>query len=206
MMAYEPVKSKKIEQEITRWRDAGRLNKIRANANYILGTSRARNKAFLSGVSTIANVLEKPPTLWMAEVGHRKYLFISNTEDAVITRFGTLVPKVNMKTPKSVLVKMMVKRIPKILENFQAKDESINGTKAFKFLKSKKVSVKQPLELDNVKAVRNALEIIRKNFISFSLRTKFVDSIEAILDKPLMDDQVMKEVWDIICVKHIMES
>lgn len=149
------------------------------------------------------------PKIWAVDVSKcrstNKYLlFYADFPDEIINKINSIIPKKQVDTPKSVLIKMARSRIRSIRDDIIAHNEMTieSHGNAFGYV---------PVVIDNIESVEDLDKLCetfqqsRGNHKQYKLDC--IRAYEADLkSKKLFDDEVVREAWKYIIIGDIHNS
>lgn len=196
------LESKKLNQAVQRWIDAGRRSEVYKKADYLID---GRHEKFYDAIQFIYNALNKfnqqiKFSIWivrlrpyfcnLAAKKERSLLFCANSEEEVLSLFEGLVPKKKVEIPRSVLIKMTWKRLIKL-------QEEVRWT-AF----TNPVNPILPRDITTVKILQEILNefIERKHHIG---RKHPLVQFRKLFDLPNFTDEIVREAWKYTVIDEI---
>jgi hypothetical protein len=196
MNDYEPNKSARIQEEVSRWVAAGRKNAIRRKADYLI---QGRSWWWIfRGMGVLAQACQKKdkpiPVVWSAVIEGNfatTLLFFADTEEEVLAHIGILKPKNN---PRNVLVKMAALRLSRVRKEGEHYKSYGSGSS-----RQRRLQIVSMFPLNTRQRCKNLVEQ-RGDFYVVKYLQVFLD------ENPGLDDSIFEEAWNLTEVQQVMES
>lgn len=185
--------SQELNNLIHAWLAAERKSQVRKKADLVL----CYNISLRNVITALTTKFPEQGDVWYVElpvISSDIYLFIANSEAEVLTLFANLVPKKKIKTSKNVILKMIRKRIQR-LQSF---------VKAFNENHSHDL---QRIDLKNSYTIDELLALFKIKTTGSRYWDELFKNIgkqfEEVINKPLFDEQLFKDAWDLLLVEDI---